>query len=91
MKIKKKTKILITGGSGYIGSCLSFLSRTYEILTIDKMRKSKFVNLKINHKVVDLKNKSEIDKIIKIFNPNVIIHLAGQSTIDMVNKKKIVL
>ena len=51
--IKKNTKILITGGSGYIGSCLaSFLSRNYEILTIDKMRKSKFVNLKINHKVV---------------------------------------
>ena len=67
----------------------SFLSRNYEILTIDKIRKSKFVNRKINHKVVDLKNKSRIDKIFKIFNPNIVIHLAGQSTIDMVKKKKL--
>ena len=37
---KKKTKIIITGGSGFIGSCLaSFLSEKYQITSIDKKKK----------------------------------------------------
>ena len=36
----KKTKIIITGGSGFIGSCLaSILSETYLVTTIDKKKK----------------------------------------------------
>ena len=43
----KKTKILITGGSGYIGSCLAaYLSDSFSVITIDKYPKSSF-NLRI--------------------------------------------
>ena len=85
----KKTKIIITGGSGFIGSCLaSILSETYLVTTIDKKKKSQFNNKNINHIKVNLKNKKELFKTINIIKPKYIIHLAGQSTIDMVLKEK---
>ena len=85
----KKTKIIITGGSGFIGSCLaSFLSNTYQVTSIDKKRKSQFSGKSLNHIKVDLKNKAKLDKIINTIKPDHIIHLAGQSTIDMVEKEK---
>ena len=84
-----KKNILITGGSGYIGSCLvSLLSKKYSISIIDKNRKSKFLK---NNKffLLDLKNKKKLHKLLKLVKPEFVIHLAGQSTIDMVeiNKK----
>jgi len=40
----KKTKIIITGGSGFIGSCLSsFLSKKYQITSIDKKKNHNLV------------------------------------------------
>jgi len=85
----KKTKIIITGGSGFIGSCMaSFLSETYQITSIDKKRKSQFSGKSLNHIKVDLKNKAKLYRIINTIKPDHIIHLAGQSTIDMVEKEK---
>ena len=85
----KKTKIIITGGSGFIGSCLaSFLSNTYQVTSIDKKRKSQFSGKSLNHIKVDLKNKTKLDRIINTIKPDHVIHLAGQSTIDMVEKEK---
>jgi UDP-glucose 4-epimerase len=86
---KKKTKIIITGGSGFIGSCLaSFLSEKYQITSIDKKKKSQFSDKNLSHIKVDLKNKAKLDRIINAIKPDHIIHLAGQSTIDMVVVKK---
>lgn len=85
----KKTKIIITGGSGFIGSCLSsFLSEKYQITSIDKKKKSQFNDKNLNHIKVDLKNKAKLFRIIDTVKPDHVIHLAGQSTIDMVVKKK---
>ncbi len=82
-------KILITGGNGYIGSCLSsVLYRKYSISIIDKEKKSKFLPKKIEYFKSDLKNKKKLLKILKKVKPNLIIHLAAQSTIDLVDKKK---
>ena len=43
----KNNKILITGGSGYIGSCLaSYLSDYFSVVTLDKDKKSIFYQKK---------------------------------------------
>ena len=83
-----KKKILITGGSGYIGSCLSFaLSKKYKIFTIDISKKNIFLKKKsIIHIRGDLYDKKFVKKILNEIKPEIIIHLAGQSTIDLTDK-----
>ena len=78
-------KILITGASGYIGSCLYFyLKKNYKVLATDK-KKNSFFKIKL----CNLLNKKSIDKILKTFKPNTVIHLAGQSLVDeKINKEK---
>ena len=77
--------ILITGGAGYIGSCLAlYLKKKYRITILDK-KKSK--NLVINTcNLLDLK---KLNHILNKDKPKLIIHLAAQSLIDeTINKKK---
>ena len=84
----KKT-ILITGGTGYIGSCLAaYLSEIYNVFTIDKKKKNKFLGKKIIHYKINLNDRIKLEKFIKKIKPHSIIHLSGQSTIDAVDKKK---
>jgi UDP-glucose 4-epimerase len=80
-------RVLITGSSGYIGSCsYEFLKKKYKVFGIDikvpKIKKQK------NFYRCDLTHKNKLNKIIKKINPNTVIHLAGQSTIDGINNKK---
>lgn len=83
-----KSNVLITGGSGYIGSCLAaYLSKSYSVATLDIKDRSIFNSKKIKHFKVNLNN-NKISKILREVKPKYVIHLAGQSTIDMVNKKK---
>ncbi len=81
-------KILITGVSGYIGSCLYFyLKKRFEVLGIDKIN-TKFLKVKN----CNLINARKINKILKEENPDLIIHLAAQSLVDeTIHKKKYVL
>ena len=74
-------RILITGVSGYIGSCLySFLKNKFEIIGIDK-KKNKLINK--NFKILNLLNKKKLFNFLKKSKKiDVIIHLAGESTID---------
>ena len=82
-------KILITGGSGYIGSCLaSFFSNKYKVITLDKKKKNIFLNKKIKHFICDLTDQKKLSKILEEIKPDAVVHLAGQSTIDMVKKEK---
>lgn len=84
-----KRNVLITGGSGYIGSCLAaYLSKSYLVTTLDIKNKSIFNSKKIKHFKVNLNNKKKVANILREIKPKYVIHLAGQSTIDMVNKKK---
>ena len=84
-----KKKILITGGSGYIGSCFaSLFSNKYEIITLDKRKKNDFLSKKIKHFICDLTNQKQLRKFLNNIKPDVVVHLAGQSTIDMVKKEK---
>ena len=80
-------QILITGSSGYIGSCLyKFLKKKkFNLIGIDK-KKSKIKNIKFEQ--FNLLNN---DRLYKFFNKekdiDTIIHLAGESTIDNIDKK----
>lgn len=77
-------KILITGASGYIGSILYSNLKGYNLLAIDKKENPliKKKIFKINLNSIDFAN------IVKKFNPDIVIHLAGQSTIDFAHDKK---
>ena len=85
-------KILITGGFGFIGSCLiRTLSKNFnnQILNIDcksyssmpeslsKIKNKKYINKNIN-----IKNFNFLNKIILDFKPNIIFHLAAESHVD---------
>ena len=85
---ENQKKILITGGSGYIGSCLySKLKKQFSIAIIDKKAPSKFLPKNLKYHKIDLKDKNKLLKLLKNEKPDIIVHLAGQSTIDMVEKK----
>lgn len=80
----KKENILITGCSGYIGTVL--ISKIKKnIVGIDK-HKSKFKDFRL--KQINLLNKKKLQEFINKLRPNIIIHLAAESTLDNVLTKK---
>lgn len=80
-----KTKILITGVSGYIGSCLYFyLKKKFKIIGIDK-KKTKILPTR----ECNLLNLKKLNSLLKKEKPDLVIHLAAQSLVDeTINKKK---
>ena len=85
-----KKKILITGGNGYIGSILALRAlKKYKVYIIDRERKNVFLrNSQIIFTKIDITNKGQTLKLIKKIQPDSIVHLAAQSTIDMIDKKR---
>ena len=85
-------KILITGGSGFIGTNLinHLNKKKFSILNIDKLSYSstaeKFKSLKnrknYKFKKLDLMNSKNLDVQINSFKPDYIIHLAAESHVD---------
>ena len=72
-------KILITGGSGFLGQYLNLeLSKHHEILTLyfqDPRNCKEF-----NSQQVDIRNHEKLDSIFNSFKPNVVVHTASIST-----------
>lgn len=85
-----KQKVIITGGNGYIGSILAAnICKKYLVYILDKSKKNFFLKKKkINFIKVNLLNYKKTFSFLKKIRPDIIIHLAAQSTIDLVIKKK---
>ena len=88
-----KSKILITGSSGFIGFHLSkkYLNRGFKVHGFDSMNNYYDVSLKKSRLKIlnkyknfsfsksDLENQKNLNKIILKFKPDIIIHLAAQA------------
>jgi len=93
-----KSKILITGGCGFIGSnFIHFLfgksSFQEKIINIDKLTyagnrenlaeiEEKFLNKRYFFEQVDICNHQQLEKIFQKYEPDVIIHFAAESHVD---------
>ena len=81
-------KILITGCSGYIGSCLSnYFKKKNQIYFLDKKKQKKFVKIKKNFFKCNLNNLKKTEEVIEKIRPEIIIHLAAKSTVNDKIKK----
>ena len=82
----KSRKILITGSQGYIGSSLNkVLFNKYNLVNLDKS----ISPLKLNKKFlqINILNYNKLNSLFKKFKIDLIIHLAGRSTIDNISKR----
>ena len=76
-------KILITGGSGFIGTNTVdyYLSKGFEVLNIDKKAPRKKEHLQYWAEL-DIMDKEKLESIIKGFSPDYVIHLAARTDLN---------
>ena len=86
-------RIIVTGGTGYIGShtAIEFIRRNYEILIIDNLSNSKLnvinkiekiVKNKVKFIQLDLRDLDSVKRIFSDFKPNAVIHFAGVKSVE---------
>ena len=84
-------KIIVTGGSGFIGSNLVdfLIKKNFYVINLDKLTYSsnKYKNnfrTKRNYKLIkiDINNRRKIIEIIKKFKPKAIFNLAAETHVD---------
>ena len=79
-------KIMITGGMGFVGShlCDSLLKEKHDLIILTKSLKKKHniknIKNKIKQEKIDVTNFSKLGKSIEKHKPNILIHLAGQTS-----------
>ena len=71
-------KILITGGSGQLGYDLDKLLKTRDDVIVYTPTTD----------VLDITNKSQVEAILKEFNPNIIFHCAAYTAVDKAEEEK---
>jgi dTDP-4-dehydrorhamnose reductase len=77
-----KSKLLVLGGSGLVGSNFINTSKNdYDIIFSYNTNKIKISNTQSFQ--IDLLNDNEIEKIIKNYNPDIVIHTIAHSSVDL--------
>lgn len=81
----KRKKVLITGGSGFLGQYLNIeLNRDFEILTTFRSNHGNCTDFR--SAIIDIRNQTALHSLFKNFKPEIVIHTAAYSTPDMCNK-----
>lgn len=87
MDILSRSRVLITGGAGFIGTniinkLLNLGCKNINLIIKDSTNLARLTNVitKINLHKVDLLDKNKLHKVIRKINPSIIIHLATYSS-----------
>ena len=80
-----KKRVLITGGSGFLGQYLNAeLSKSFNVLTTFKSHPGNCTDF--NSAMIELRNINALSSLFRNFKPEIIIHTAASSTPDICNK-----
>ena len=78
-------KCMVTGGAGFIGShvCESFIESSHDVLVIDNLSTGQISNIPSSCDFIegDITEKGFLQKVVSDFIPELVIHLAAQSSV----------
>ena len=90
--IKKKMKLLITGGAGFIGSAVvrQAIANGFEVMNLDVLTYAANLNnlkdISNKHEYsferIDICNRQQLEQIFSNYKPDAIMHLAAESHVD---------
>lgn len=87
MRRKREKKAVVTGGAGFIGSHVvdAFLGRDYQVLVIDDLSTGNPANVSDQARLerLDIVDVEALSSVIGLFAPDVICHLAAQSSVTV--------
>lgn len=85
LEYMKRKKVLITGGSGFLGQYLNIaLNTDFDIITIFRTNPGNCTNFR--SALLDIRNQNALRSVFNNFKPEIVIHTAAYSTPDICNK-----